>query len=484
VSISVAAGEVHGLLGQNGSGKSTLIKVLAGFHEPAPGGELEVRGRPVGLPLRPAQSLQLGLSFVHQDLALIPSLSVVENLRLSELSTARRLRLSWREERRRAREALARYGLSIDPRMRVARLRPLDRALLAIVRAVEGMPGGEPGLLVLDEPTAFLPEPERKQLFRLVRQVADAGSGVLFVSHDLAEARRLTDRVTVLRDGRGVGTVATSSVSPEELVAMIVGGRLGAAQERRPPPRRREAVSVSGLSGAVVRELSLDLHRGEILGLTGLSGSGFEEVPYLLFGAIPCRDGRLVLDGTRVDLRRMTPARARRAGLALLPADRQRDGSVGSLSLTDNLTLPTIHRYSEGLRLRRRRMHADVARLLNDYDVRPARPELPYRALSGGNQQKAQLAKWLHTSPPLLLLDEPTRGVDVGARRQITATIRRLAADGAPVICTSADHEQIAALCDRALVFHGGRVATQLTGSELTKERIAQACYGPALEPT
>lgn len=480
MSLAVEAGEVHGLLGENGSGKSTLIRILAGYHAPSNGGELEVRGQHVKLPLRPGEPRGLGFSFVHEDLGLIPSLGVVENLRLVELSTERRLRLSWRAERRRAAATLARYGVVIDVRARVADLAPMERAQLAIVRAVESLPDAG-GLLVLDETTAFLPEDRRRRLVELVRRIAGRGAGVLFVSHDIGEAREVTDRITVLRDGRNAGTVTTAGATTEGLVELILGHRLTTA-ERTPAARGDAAISVIGLSGAIARGISFEAGRGEVLGLTGLAGSGFEEIPYLLFGALPAY-GRLRLNGTEHELPGMTPGRALRAGLALVPSDRQRDGSVGSLSVAENVTLPSLGRYRERIRLARRRMLADVAQLLDEYDVRPRRPRLPYRALSGGNQQKAQLAKWLHLRPSLLLLDEPTRGVDVGAREQIAATIRRIAREGTSVVCASGDYEQHAHLCDRLLVLAAGAVVAELKGAAVTREGIASACHTAARDP-
>jgi ribose transport system ATP-binding protein len=472
------------MVGENGSGKSTLIRILAGYHAPTPGGELEVHGQRVPLPLPPGGHVRLGMSFVHQDLGLIPSLGVIENLRLGALSTQPRLRISWRDERKRAAAALARVGVDVDPDARVEELSSVERALVAIVRAIEDLPADGSGLLFLDEPSAYLPEPERQRLFELLRLVADRGSGVLFVSHDLAEVREVTDRVTVLRDGRNVGTVSTDTVSPEEVLRMILGHvPAPVGGPRRVAAADRASISISDLSGAAAQGVSLELREGEVVGLTGLSGSGFEEVPYLLFGARPSSSGQLRLPGERFDLTRMTPDRALRAGVALLPGDRHRDGSVGSLSLVDNLTLPTLGRYRGRLGLRRRRMLQDATRLLHDFDVRPSRPRMRYEALSGGNQQKAQLAKWLDTRPLLLMLDEPTRGVDAGAREQINATIRDVAAAGAAVMCTSGDHEPLTALCDRVLVFAGGRVATALSGGEVTRERIARECHRRALAP-
>jgi len=474
-SLTVLAAEVHGLAGENGSGKSTLIRILAGYHAPGPGGELEVSGRPVRLPLRPGDSRALGLRFVHQDLGLIPSLSVVENLRITDLAVRRGWRISWAQERRRARETFARFGVELDPGARVADLRPAERALLAILRAVDAMRPGQ-GLLVLDEPTAFLPKADVEKLFALVRGLRAAGASVLLVSHDLDEVEKIADHVTVLRDGRTVGTVAATEARRGQVVQLVVGGRLGAPVARRRSHTGEKIVaSIEQLSGEPVHDLSLDLVGGQVLGLTGLIGSGFEEVPYLLFGARRARDGRLTLAARSYDLAGMTPDRALRAGVALLPADRLRDGCVGSLPVADNVTLPVLDRYAARLHLDRGRLLSDAAALLTAFDVRPGDPRLPYRALSGGNQQKALLAKWLHSRPPLLLLDEPTHGVDVGARQQIFALIRRAVEDGSAVLCSSSDYEQLEAICDRVLVFSGGRIVHELAGEEVTKERIAES---------
>jgi ribose transport system ATP-binding protein len=219
------------------------------------------------------------------------------------------------------------------------------------------------------------------------------------------------------------------------------------------------------------------VREGEVLGLTGLLGSGFEEIPYCLFGARSAAAGRVEVDGKTYDLRGMSPSRALEAGIALIPADRQRDGSVGSLSVGDNVTVPVLHKYRSRVGLNRSRMQRDARKLLERFDVRPPDPRLKYGSLSGGNQQKAMLAKWLQTKPSLLLLHEPTQGVDVGARQQIFQLTRKAAADGTAVVCVSTDYEQLAAVCDRVAVFGRGRVARELTGDQLTKERIAEQCY-------
>jgi ribose transport system ATP-binding protein len=482
VDLEVMPGEVHGLLGQNGSGKSTLIKILAGYHAPDPGGELEVRGEPVPLPLDPGQFRALGLSFVHQDLGLVPSLSVLENLRAGELAASRSLHIRWRRERRRARALFGRYNIDLDPSAPVSSLPQVDRALLAIVRAIHGVHGDDPaaahGILILDEPTVFLPRDRIDRLFALVRQIAASGASVIFVSHNLDEVRDITDRVTVLRDGRVQGTLETRRTGEQDLVELIIGSRLDRFQAQHHDLRRVDVdVAMSGLRGAIVDDLALELHRGEIVGVTGLVGSGFEELPYLLFGATPASAGRLRLGEREHDLTRMTPRAAIEAGIALVPADRQGAGSVGSLSVAENAMLLVLGRYRRGPNLATRRMASDAAGLLKDYDVQPRRPGLDYAALSGGNQQKVMLAKWLQTRPGLIVLHEPTQGVDVGARQQIYRVVKAASVAGNAVLCASSDAEQLAAICDRVLVFARGRVVSELVGADVTKERIAERSY-------
>jgi ribose transport system ATP-binding protein len=482
VDLNVLPGEVHGLLGENGSGKSTLIKVLAGFHEPDEG-ELEIDGEPVRLPLAPGQFRGLGLAFVHQQLGLVESLSVLENLRVAEIVSSRaRLRISWRRERTRARETFARYGLRLNPAAKVGDLKPVERALLAIVRAIEEIRavGRGHGVLILDEPTVFLPKEGIERLFALVREAAAAGASILFVSHDLDEVREITDRVTVLRDGAVVGTVVTRETSEAAFVEMIVGRRLAALADvaHADLSEQRVGVFVDGLTGASVDDVSFQMHEGEVVGLTGLIGSGFDEVPYLLFGARPAAAGRLTLDSRTHELARLTPPAAIDAGIALIPADRPNDGSIGSLPVDENVALPVLDRYFNRVILDRRRMRRATGALMREFDVRPPDPALPYGALSGGNQQKALLAKWFQTNPRLLLLDEPTQGVDVGARLQIFELIRATARErGVNVLCASSDYEQLASLCDRVIVFGRGRVWRQLVGPEITKDRIVEQSY-------
>jgi ribose transport system ATP-binding protein len=480
VDMTIQRGEIHGLLGENGSGKSTLIKILAGFHAPDEG-ELEVNGTPVSLPLHPGQFATLGLSFVHQDLGLLRELTVLENLRLIELSQSHSWRINWRAERRKARALFDEFGVDLDPEALVNDISETDRALLAIVRATEDIRtatgADRRGLLVLDEPTVFLPREGVERLFAITRSIVQEHASVLFVGHDLDEVREITDTVTVLRDGRVHGTVKTAEASESDLVEMIIGRRLAQLELQRPDASTHStAIAVDGLIGTKARGLALQVRTGEVLGVTGLLGSGFDELPYLLFGARPCFGGELRTPDATYSMSSMTPQRALAAGIALIPADRQRDGSIGSLTIGSNVMMQVLDDYRP-MSLKLRGLSRRAGELCDEFDVRPNDPGRNYQSLSGGNQQKALVAKWMQTEPQLLLLHEPTQGVDVGAREQIFRMLSAAAEGGMSILCASSDYEQLAAICDRVLVIGNGRIVRELTGADVVKERIAEQVY-------
>jgi ribose transport system ATP-binding protein len=476
--LDVRRGEVHGLLGQNGSGKSTFIKILAGYHAPDDGATLAVAGQPVALPLDPSEPHVLGLAFVHQDLGLVPEMTVLENLRVGSFETGFGWRIRWRRERQHVREALARFGLEhVSPRAEIGTLRDVERAMVAIVRALERVRGHPGGLLVLDEPTAYLPRDGVERLFHAVRTAAAAGHGVLFVTHRLEEVRALTDRVTVLRDGAHVETADTASLNERELIGRILGRSLGDLYPSAHHMRGEVALDVRGARGSVVRSFSLRAHRGEVVGLTGLLGMGQEQVPHLLFGSQRATAGELELDGRRRDLARMSPRQAIAAGIALLPANRLREGAAQAATMTENVTLPTLPAYFSGGVLNHRRERREVAAKLREFQVVPPEPGRVFAKFSGGNQQKALLAKWFATGPQILLLHEPTQGVDIGAKQQIFARIRDVAEAGGAVIIASVEYEDLAHLCDRVLVFRDGEVVAELSGGELTEHRIVEQCF-------
>lgn len=481
VDLDVLPGQIHGLVGENGSGKSTLIKILAGFHEPDPGALIRFRGQDVPTPIDPTAAKLLGLSFVHQDLAMVPSLSVAENLTVNSMVAGGGWRLRPRRERDQARQVLARFGLDIDPAAAISSLSQLERAMVAIIRAIEGMnenrARGEASLLVLDEPTVFLPKNDRSTLFTLARQHTDDGGSVLFVSHDLEECLQVTDRVSVLRDGYLQDTVASADVARNDVIRMMVGHDLAVVSHRgteRIDADASPVVEAVSVSGSTVQRVDLAIAAGEIVGITGLLGSGFDEVPYLLAGALRAAGGSVTIAGRQHALKKFAPFDAVEAGVALVPGDRVRDGSAPSLTVLENISLQSLRSFRAPMGLDRRRMKRVALDLMREHDVRPPRIDLGYGILSGGNQQKVMLAKWLYTKPRVLLLHEPTQGVDVGAREQIFAIIRQGARDGAAVLCASADQEQLALICDRVVVMHDGRIAAEMIGDQISKAAIAE----------
>lgn len=484
VSLRVARGEVHGLLGSNGSGKSTLIKILSGFHAPEPGAEIHIYGDRLTLPVSGLEARSRGLAFVHQNLGLIPSLSVAENLFIGEFASDYRWSLNWRNLHAKARNTFSGFGLDLDPTIEVGALSPVQKALLAIVRAYEDLRhstedhSDRPGVLVLDEPTPFLPRTGVEQLFDLIRRCTDTGASVIFVSHDVDEVREITNRATILRDGHLIDTVATEKTTHEGFVERIVGRNLetygGHAKALDPS---RNLAAVENLSVAGVGPVGFDLHEGEILGLTGLIGSGYDTILAALYGALENPDGTLTLDGHSLHLSQLTPIGALTSGIAYLPADRLGAAGVGSLSVGDNISMPVYDRLKHGLGLTDQQVFSHAAKLGAASTVQPNLPELPLEALSGGNAQKVVLAKWLQIEPRLMLLDEPTQGVDVGARQSIWDMLDRATDNGAGIIVASSDYEQLAAICHRVLIFARGQIVAELTCAQLTKDTIAEHCY-------
>ncbi|HUZ23295.1 MAG TPA: sugar ABC transporter ATP-binding protein [Streptosporangiaceae bacterium] len=477
VSLQVRRGEIHGLVGRNGSGKSTLIKVLAGFHAPEPGASLTVGSATVHLPVPPGAAKRLALSFVHQDLGLIPSLSILENLRVNRYEPGFARCVDWSAERARVREALERFRLDLDIDRHVSTLAPVERALVAIARALSDAASHEGGVIVLDEPTSYLPANEVQRLFEAMRYVAEAGTAVIFVSHRLEEVMTITDRVTVLRDGEVAATVETPDVDEAELIRLILGRAIDQLYPGAHPHPGDVVLSARGLSGEVVSGLDFDVHKGEIMGLAGLVGMGQNEVPYLLFGATRATHGEVTLTGQPMSVGALTPARAAAAGMALVPGDRLGASGIGHLSVRDNVSLPVLRRFFTRGALSSRREHEHVEGLLVSYGVRPPAPDRLLETLSGGNQQKALLAKWLQLSPAVLLLDEPSQGVDIGARKEIFARMRAAADAGTSIVMASSDFEDLAHICDRVLVFRHGRLASELAGDALTEDRLVEHCY-------
>ena len=478
--LTVNPGEIHGLLGKNGSGKSTLIKILSGFHAPDEG-TLEIDGRAVPLPIPLGRSEALGLAFVHQNLGLLLDATVLENLIAGDHERLNPCRINWRAEAARARALFDAHHLSLDPGAIVSDLSPVKRAQLAIVRAADRVrmhsAHDSAGLLVLDEPTPFLPLEDVRELFAMMRRLTATGVSIIFVSHDIDEVLEVTHRATVLRDGEVIESFETAATGRAAIVAAIVGRGISTDRVVGPLAAKSPAVRITGLTGRVVSDLTFAVRPGEILGLTGLIGSGYDEVPYLISGAQTARAGQLEFADSSHDLTQINPAAAIAAGIALIPADRQRAGLALDLSLTENVTLPLLGRSQSAALLNHRALAAVTATIINDFGVKADAPRQTASELSGGNQQKLVLGKWLQLGPRLVLLDEPTQGIDVGARREIYDRIVTLCRAGTSVICATSEFEQLETIAHRVLVFERGRIKAELSGDQVTKSAIAHACY-------
>lgn len=474
VSLTLHGGEVHGLLGHNGSGKSTLIKTLAGVNTPE-SGTVTSNGEELTLPVSPTAARASGLAFVHQGLGLAQDLSVLENIAVVAFDTGRIGQIRWAHEARKAREELARFGVSVRLDTPVRELPPVEQAIVAIVRAlasVEGPPGGR--LLVLDEPTVYLPRDQVQRLFDAVRGFVAGGDAVLFVSHRIDEVLTLTDTISVLRGGRLVATEPTGALDERRIVALIVGRELAAAAPDTHHVTGEVAATFDDIGGAVLRGISFTVARGEILGVTGLAGSGFDELPYVLAGARP-GSGTVALGGRRVDVAGLDPRAAIAAGIVLIPADRARLGVIGEVSIRENVALPRMQRFFRGGLLREGAERAWVRELVDGFGVLHGGVDREMNTLSGGNQQKTVLAKWLAGDPDLILLHEPTQGVDVGGRFDIYRQLRDAADRGAAVVAAGESPEELAELCDRVLIVKDGALFGELRGARVEKHAIVDA---------
>ncbi len=476
--LSIGRGEIHALVGQNGSGKSTLIKLLTGYHSPDDGAQVRFAGSPIDLNSM-GSDVRDRIHVMHQDLGLVGSLNAIENLALGRgFHTTGTGRIKWSSEAKRVTQHLASLGMDLDVRRPVDSLSQAERAMLALARATQDWDDSD-GLLILDEPTASLPQAEVDSMFAAIREFAGRGAGVMFVSHRLDEVFAIADAVTVLRDGSTVASGMMSDLDHETLIHHIVGRDLGdlyghhdtAADE---PSSGDVRARVTDLWGQSVRGVSFDVHRGEVLGVAGLTGSGRDEIGSLMFDGTTRVYGTLELDGASVD---GGIPESMRAGVAFVPSDRKNLGSIQTSSVRENMMLPSLASFMKGIRYDASGERAEAQAWVERVDVRPPRPESLLSTLSGGNQQKAVLARWLRRSPTLFILDEPTQGVDVGAKASIYQLLLDAADSGAGVVIVSSDTEELANVCDRVIVLRDGEVAIELAGTQLTEDALVQQIW-------
>jgi ribose transport system ATP-binding protein len=467
VDLEVLPGEVHCLLGQNGAGKSTLIKVLAGAHQPDEG-TIELGGQQVRLS-SPTAAIKLGISTIYQELDLVDGLSVAENIFLGH-EISRLGFVSQGEANRAARTLLSRLGHGeIRPSMEVGRLSPAAKQVVSMARALSH----DTRLIIMDEPSAALAHDEVGNLFRIIRELTAQQVAVVYISHRLEEIREIGDRVTVLKDGRTAAVGLPAKTTPTAQVVSLMTGR---SVEYVFPPRRTEAagqqvLKVTDLAvPGVFAGVSFEVRAGEIVGLAGLVGSGRSEIIEAIYGARRF-SGSVVLEGRPVSSRGGTSGAVRR-GMGLAPEERKAQALLLDQSVTRNISLASLGKYSRLGWMDRRREAAEAAELVAALDIRPPDPERPIKTLSGGNQQKAVLARWLVNGRKLLLLDEPTRGVDVGARAELYAVVRRLADEGIGVLLVSSEVPEVLGLADRVLVIREGTIIAEAPARDLDEHRV------------
>jgi len=479
VQLEIKAGSTHALVGQNGSGKSTLIKILAGYHEPT-GEPIAVFHHADGVSCDEPLALgnggaaaAAGIRFVHQDLGLVDTVSTIENLALGGGYTTRFGRIDWKAETKRAINDLAVLGFDdFDVRAPVGSLAPSQKTAVALARALRGWENGA-RLLVLDEPTASLPGADVTRLFEAIRRVKERGVAILYVSHHLEEVFEIADEVTILRDGKNVATMQVSELDHERLIELMVGHVVERRRALVSGERGAVLLDAHQVSGGNIRVLDVQVHAGEVVGVAGITGSGREHVIPLVSGQIPSNDGRLYVGA--VEVPPFAPRAAIAAGMAFVSADRQSQGNFATLSVTANTTMSDVKRNSQGPRLVHARERAEAESWVTKLRTKTSSTESPMATLSGGNQQKVLFARGLRLRPKVIVLDEPTRGIDVGAKEEIHSLIDEAAADGSAVLVASTDTEELVRLSHRILILRDGVVATELIGDEITVENIERA---------
>ncbi len=470
VSLDLLQGEVHGLVGENGAGKSTLVKILAGVHQPD-GGTIRLDGEETQIH-GPAHSRSLGIAVVHQEPRLFPDLTVAENVFIGHAPTGRFGSIDWGGTRSRAEGLFRELGVQVDVGAPVRGLSMADQQLIEIAKSLSL----EARVLILDEPTASLSAHEVDRLFTIVRRLRDRGVSILFVSHRLDEVFALCDRATVFRDGRHVVTMATGALTTADLVRHMVG-RTVSLFPKVETPIGDVLLEVSGLARVgEFREVGFTVRAGEIVGFAGLVGAGRTEVARVLFGIDQRDGGEVRLHGQPV--RFASPSAAMHAGIAYLPEDRHQEGLVGDFTIAQNVTLPILPRLFPRLLMRASAERRVAHEFTHQLNVRMTGVDQLVGALSGGNQQKVVLAKWLASRPRILILDEPTRGIDIGAKVEVHRIISELAASGLGIILISSDLPEVLAMSDRILVFHEGRITAEISHDQATQERVMFAATG------
>jgi ABC-type sugar transport system ATPase subunit len=464
--------EVHVLVGQNGAGKSTLIKILSGAYRPD-GGKISIDGKPIEH-LSPHSARELGIATIYQEFNLIPDLSVAENIFLGSFPTKGKwfAHLDFGKMRKDARAFLNRLGMDVDPDVPVRSLSVAQNQLVEIAKALSV----RARIIILDEPTATLTNREISRLFDLIVQLKDEGIGLIYISHRLEEVKAIGDRVTVLHDGVKVGTWGAKAISPEELIRAMVGREV----ETQAGPASRPGEIVLELKGvsreAILQDIRFQMRKGEILGVAGLVGAGRTELARAIFGADPIDQGEVWIEGRRI--RHPSCKGSVRLGLGFLPEDRKTEGLILNFGVQQNISLSSLGKVSRLGFIKRKVEKSAAQKAVQELSIRTGSPSTPVRFLSGGNQQKVVLAKWLFTEAGILIFDEPTRGIDVGAKEEFYRLIQGCAEAGTAVLFISSELSELIRLCTRLLVMRGGRIVGEIPQKDFSEERILSLAFG------
>jgi rhamnose transport system ATP-binding protein len=471
-SLDLEPGEVHALVGENGAGKTTLIRIITGALTPD-AGSLEVEGLVVS-DYQPKVSKSLGIAAIYQQPALFPDLSVAENIAIALESGGAWRKVDWDSRRRRAKELLERTGASIDPDRPASSLSMPEQQLVEISKAI----GAKARVLIMDEPTASLTEPEVESLFRVIAAFRAEGAGILYISHRLEEVFAIADRITVLRDGETVATQHTSQVTGEEIIQQMAGRELSAVFPKQQVPIGGIALEVGGLSNqaAGLRDVSLQVRCGEILGVAGLVGAGRTELAETIFGLRPADSGEILVRGNLVRIE--SPPQAIGHGIAYVPEDRRRHGVVMEMPIASNVSLASLAAVAPQGFIDRHTERELAQRYIGQLRIKAESVQSSAGTLSGGNQQKVALARWLATNPAVLILDEPTQGVDVGSKQEIHKLMVELAERGMAILLISSELPEILGMSDRIVVMHAGRIRGELSRLEATPQKILSLALG------
>ncbi|MFI3595042.1 sugar ABC transporter ATP-binding protein [Streptococcus uberis] len=470
IDLSIASGQVHALMGENGAGKSTLMNILTGLF-PASHGDIIIDGKEMTFS-NPQEAEEFGISFIHQEMNTWPEMTVLENLFLGrEVKTPLGL-LDQKTMAKKAKAAFERLGVSIPLQCPIGDLSVGQQQMIEIAKSLLS----KVSLLIMDEPTAALTDRETENLFRVIKGLKEEGVGIIYISHRMEEIFKITDLVTVMRDGIVVDTKKTSETTPYELVKKMVGRELEDFYPEKKASIGDIAFEVENLTGSAFQDVSFKVRKGEILGFSGLMGAGRTEVMRSIFGLDKVKSGKIKLNGQALSI--SNPAQAIAQGIGFLTEDRKAEGLILDFSIKDNMTLPSTKDFVKHGLFDEKTSTTFVQQLIDRLRIKSGTPKMTVGQLSGGNQQKVVLAKWIGIAPKVLILDEPTRGVDVGAKREIYQLIDELAERGVPIILVSSDLPEILGVSDRIMVMHEGRIAGELSREEARQESVMQLATG------